>query len=359
MPDMKEIYEMVIKQAPPTRDPLREQLARQARLARSRKLTAIVASAALFVALATAGVLALSHSGDDAVPADRGGQSPLVGSPPLGPQVVALNGTVVRDIAGDLAPGIDVDASVRVSPDGGTIAFYGLDGITSIGVDGTGQRVLVPGVPDRGGDAKHNLSWSPDGSKIAYSWHEDVWVMNADGSDRQRLTHSRGGSGSYFPAWSPDGSTIAYWHGSSDGRDGGPPDAEIYTIPAVGGEPTRLTHDDASSIEPAWSPDGTQIVYREAEPAGLVVMNADGSDPRVVTREGANPWAPTWSPDGARIAYLECCADHRAASYRPLLTVEVLDVASGTITRLDVDVETDLNGPTWASNETLLVNRYE
>ena len=363
MPDMKELYEMVTKQAPPRPDPLREQLSRQARVARSRKLAAVTASAALIAAIAAAGVFAITRNDDDGTPANPGQPKPVAESPPFGAQVIALDGTVVREIDAVLPTEIATDLAtggpLRLSPDGRTVVFYGLDGITSIGIDGTGARLLVAGIPDRGGDAKHNLSWSPDGSRIAYSWHEDVWVMNADGSNRRRLTTSPSGSGSYFPAWSPDGSTIAYWHGSSDGRDGGPEDAEIYTIPASGGEPTRLTHDDVSSIQPAWSPDGTRIVYRRAEPDGLVVIAADGSDPQVLTPGGLNPWAPAWSPDGTRIAYLACCPEERAASGGPLLEIEILEVATGAITHLDVRVETDLNGPVWASNEALLVNRYD
>jgi Tol biopolymer transport system component len=354
MPDIKEIYEMVTKQAPPHPDPLRHQIERQAHVARVRKTAAIVVSVALIVSVVALGAIALraDHAGTPAT--DRSPSAVAGRTPPLGVQVIKLDGTVVDRVPIDaIDPG-----SVRVSPIGRTLVFYGVNGISAVAMDGT-ERVLVAGVPDRGGDAKHNLSWSPDGSRIAYSWHDDVWVMDANGSDRQRLTQAPSGTGSYFPSWSPDGSTIAFWRGSSDGRDGGPPDAEIYTIPATGGRPTRLTNDRVSSIEPAWSPDGSQIVYRTATPDGLVVMDADGSHAHVVTRDGTNPWAPSWSPDGTQIAYLACCADERALDGRPLLGVEVLDLATGDVTRLDVRVVTDLNGPVWASGETLLVNRYD
>ena len=55
--------------------------------------------------------------------------------------------------------------------------------------------------------------------------------MGADGSNTRRLTTAPGGD--YQPAWSSQ-DVIAYWHGSSSGRDGGPQDSEIYTIPADG-----------------------------------------------------------------------------------------------------------------------------
>jgi Tol biopolymer transport system component len=108
--------------------------------------------------------------------------------------------------------------------------------------------------------------------------------VNADGSNLHALTQSGPATGNYHPAWSPDGSTIAYWHGSIDSPidspDGAPIDAEIYTIPAGGGRPMRLTHDDAASIEPAWSPDDKLIVYRTAPPDDLIVMRTAATHTR-------------------------------------------------------------------------------
>jgi Tol biopolymer transport system component len=169
------------------------------------------------------------------------------------------------------------------------------------------------------------------------------------------VTNAATGTGDYYPTWSPDGSTIAFWSGSTSGRDGGPRNAEIYTIRVSGGTPTRLTTDHVSDIEASWSPDGTQLVYFHG--GELWVMRADGNGPHRLAGENEGAWAPAWSPDGTRIAFLQFVGHPNGAP--PLLAVRVLDVGSGKITNVGVRVGTDLNGPSWFSDTTLLINRYD
>lgn len=104
------------------------------------------------------------------------------------------------------------------SPDGGRIAFamylgpanglYMLDLTQPVG-DTNPYRLAYS---DTGYD--RDPAWSPDGSRIAFSSnrnHEssNIYVMNADGSDPQKLTHTQGPA-NYLPVWSPDGTKIAY-----------------------------------------------------------------------------------------------------------------------------------------------------
>jgi Tol biopolymer transport system component len=357
MPDVREIYEMVTRQAPQRPNPFDRQLARQARAARNRKLGAIGLAGAVIASLIAYGAVEIARSGT--TPANRQHPSPSMAirtEPPLGAQLIGLDGTVVAQLPTALL----TSEAAQISPDGKTIAFYDLTGaMHTIEVDGTDELELATAKPMFAGDAKRAISWSPDGSQLAFVRGENIWIVNADGSHPHALMHSGPAFGNYHPAWSPDGSRIAYWRGSINSPDGGPADAEIYTIPADGGTPARLTRDDVPSIEPAWSPDGTLIVYRTQDPDDLVVMRADGSHPQRVTPDWTNPWAPAWSPDGSKIAFLNCCADHRSRFDHPLLEVNVLDVATGNVTRLDVRVETDNNRPSWVSNDVLFVSRYD
>jgi Tol biopolymer transport system component len=367
MPELREVFEMTTRQVEPDKDAWREQEKHQRRSSRNKKLGAFAVAAVLVASLTAYGAVQFSRS--EPTPANQPSPSVAINpTPPIGAQLIGLDGTVVGQI-----PSVpEFSEAPEISPDGQLIAFYSPTGALDIvGIDGTGERELVSRDTFMLGDAKYAISWSPDGSQLAFTRRENIWIVNADGSNLHALTQSGPATGNYHPAWSPDGSTIAYWHGSIDSPDGGPDDAEIYTIPAGGGRPTRLTHDDAGSIEPAWSPDGKLIVYRTAPPDDLIVMQADGSDSHRMTPDWMNPWAPAWSPDGSRIAFL----NFRPTSPRadslcglpvpqgceplaPLLDVDVLDVATGRVTKLDVQVATDNNRPSWASDDVLLVYRY-
>jgi Tol biopolymer transport system component len=354
MSELREVFEMVTKQTEPDLDSWKQQEARQRRTSRNRKVGAIALVAALVVAVLAFVTVVLPGEGENGTPADPGRTTPEPGTaiPPLGAQIVRPDGTVLERI-----PEASDGYGLRLSPDGRTIAFITPGRISTIGVDGADLATLVEGITNNEGDAQDAVSWSPDGSQIAYVDDGDIFVMDADGSNIRQLTTDP--KGDFYPAWSPDGSTIAYWSGSRSGVDGGPRNSEIYTIPADGGSPTRLTNNDVSNIEPAWSPDGTRIAYWNG--GELWVMASDGSDQRAIASpssiaEGA-AWAPAWSPDGTRIVALRF--DETLPVALPLMNVVVFDLGTGLATDTGLRVATDLNGVTWASNDSLLVNRYD
>jgi TolB protein len=89
-------------------------------------------------------------------------------------------------------------------------------------------------------------SFSPDGTKIVFasdvgSGFMEVWVMNVDGTSPTRLTTTNSGAGT--PTFSPDGSRIAFGR-SSSGND------DIYLINADGSNEVRLTSHPAQDVKP-------------------------------------------------------------------------------------------------------------
>jgi Tol biopolymer transport system component len=117
-----------------------------------------------------------------------------------------------------------------------------------MGADGSGVRKLT----SRGGNCRPD--WSPDGRRIAYvsdaaDRKGDIWTMDPDGGNPQRLTFDDT-TYDYDPAWSPDGNWIVY-HRTTDKQRG--PWA-IWAIPAVGGEPVRISPEGADDRFPDWAP---------------------------------------------------------------------------------------------------------
>ena len=148
-------------------------------------------------------------------------------------------------------------------------------------------------------------SWSPDGKRIIFSSKRDghfrgesgitseIYVMDADGGNPQRLTENR--KNDKDPSWSPDGKRIAF---SSD-RKGDLQNFEIYVMDADGGNEQRLTENRRFDEDPSWSPDGERIAFwsnREADlhNAEIYVMDADGGNLQRLTNNPHPDVSPAW-----------------------------------------------------------------
>jgi dipeptidyl aminopeptidase/acylaminoacyl peptidase len=108
--------------------------------------------------------------------------------------------------------------------------------------------------------------------KIAFDRREgghisEIWIMNADGSGETRLTSVAHDPlfihpGDIEPTWSPDGTKIAF----SSHRDYNfsyttRTESEIYVMNADGSDVNKLTNEFESDGYPSWSPDGTKIAF--------------------------------------------------------------------------------------------------
>jgi imidazolonepropionase-like amidohydrolase/Tol biopolymer transport system component len=137
-----------------------------------------------------------------------------------------------------------------------------------------------------------NATTSPDGKLLAFNAVGHIYTMKLPNGKPSRLTKSA--DFEYEPAFSPDGKSIAYvtW---SDEQKGA-----IMKIPTVGGTSKKLTSEKGIYRTPTFSPDGNTIVYKKDEgdgtlgqgyavKPGIYTMPAMGGQPTFVTEDGEYP----------------------------------------------------------------------
>jgi Tol biopolymer transport system component len=239
---------------------------------------------------------------------------------------IRADGTGARKVTRSRFVGGEVEP--EWSPDGRKIAYsrsercltdpYDVCGrIWTVDADGRNQRRLIPRrLPGLLANRKVSFqapTWSPDGRRIAYeqsiweSQRSNLYVMNADGSGRRRLTRLRNARS---PAWSPNGAAIAFTHRPEKGSN-----REIFVLTLRTGKFRRLTRTKADESLPQWSPNGRRIVYQrwgdtlDADEDDVFVMNADGSGQRNLTRRPGLDGGPAWSPGGGLIAFVSHSED--------------------------------------------------
>ena len=185
--------------------------------------------------------------------------------------VVHADGTETR--VSNQSPGVGA-ATAALSPDGSRVVFES-QGLAVVDIEG-GGAVKLP--YPTGGEPDGSVTFSSDGTQIAYTANGRVWLVNADGTDAHEILADEPAlvKGADSITWSPAGDRLA----------AGVDDA-IYTFGPDGSDFAKVITDGSS---PFWSPDGSQIAYNG--PSGLAIADADGSNIRALGFAAAGPWHP-------------------------------------------------------------------
>lgn len=173
---------------------------------------------------------------------------------------------------------------------------------------------------------RSNFSWSPDGTTIYFAKHTrdnpfwssytDLFSVDVESADERRLTR---GLRANAPAVSPDGRTIAYVSGG-DGT------LNLFTMDVDGSGTRQLTRYASGEqvYNPAWSPDGSTIVfdYSIRDGRDILKIAASGGDPVPVVATADDERGATYAPDGTALYY--------ASDRSGIFNIYRLDLAAGS-----------------------------
>lgn len=241
-----------------------------------------------------------------------------------------------------------------------------------------------------------DVALSPDGRTVAYTqevierrsdpgegppyvYRSAIWLVDTSGGEPRQFT--AGEARDRRPVWSPDGTRILFTsdRGAPPASRGSRPN-HLWVIPLAGGEARRVTQEDQSPADAAWSPDGAQIAFSGKAP----LTEKPASDVKVITRmkhkaDGEGFWdnryrhifvvpslggqarqvtagdfdhrEPAWSPDGTRLALV---ANRSAdADYTNVADIWVLALDGGEMRRLTGGVG-PASSPAWSPDGSLI-----
>jgi len=291
------------------------------------------------------------------------------------------DGTDARKLASPGGVGHDVYFLVW-SPDGGVIRFNNGNFLWEISSNGSGLHQLLPGWHESDGQCCGR--WTSDGKYFLFESEDQLWALDerrglfrkprgepiqltigpirwggpvpakeggkifAEGmTPRGELVRYDAKSGQFQPflkgisaefvSFSKDGESVAYVSY---------PEGILWKASRDGSNPMQLTVPPMYPMNPRWSPDGTQILFMDANSKvteSYIVSSEGGKPLRILPEDDGQEVDPNWSPDGRKIVFAT------APTLGPKKEdLRMLDLASGKVS--SVPGSTGMYSPRLSSN---------
>lgn len=237
--------------------------------------------------------------------------------------------------------------------------------------DGSDLHELAPGQPTEG---KGAAAWSPDGNHIAFEGQGEftalIYETDIAGTNPRLISTECAKDPEkcleFQPAYSANGKRMAFVRMTKTSRTSdqvgviGIRDLATGEVTLL--ESTRQAPPKAELSAPAWSPDGTRLIYyqvaknADGRPTGsseMYIVNADGSGLHALKTPGLAAGDPDWSPDGSLIVFstepIHEWTDEGVADHPDVYTIRPDGTGLGKLT-----FDQGSGAPSWTSDGKIL-----
>jgi len=137
--------------------------------------------------------------------------------------------------------------------------------------------------------------WAPDGEKIVFVAHQNsianLYTMNPDGSDKNKITNYTYDTQILSPHYSPDGQSIIFAMADLEAN------LDLFLLNVMTEKVSRITDDPAADYDPVWHPGGDYISYTShaGSTPNIHTANLSTGDTKQVSDVGDAVWAAQWS----------------------------------------------------------------